>query len=184
MLSASRCSYAAPPARKSPRRRLSASGFAVLVALGAFGLSACGNASIDGTAFCRQRSSLTELIIDRSVRPGGSATFTFPGRVVITSRTVVVGLAGDACGLKPFPKGTFHCPADYGITYDLNYLAGRREVASLTVDPSGCTSLKGLGTVLSPTSRFWADLDTAMGLHPGQGACNPLLGATAEPVCG
>jgi len=183
-LPASRYSYVPFPAGTSPSRRFRAFGLVVLVALGALGLSGCGNASINGSAFCRDLSALTELTVSRSVRPGASVTFTFPGRVVITRRAVVVGLAGDACALKPFPSGEFHCPADFGVTYELIYLAGRRGAATLEADPSGCPSLRGLGTVLSPTNRFWTDLATAMGLHPGQGACNPLFGSTVEAVCG
>jgi hypothetical protein len=122
---------------------------------------------------CAHTRDVDRLTIGRvNAFPQNPERFTFPAKVTVTGADRSQAVAGGLCALPAMPAGTFGCPADLGIYYRLVFTAGGRKLAPVTVDATGCETVKGAGpvrwTALSPD--FWSVLGTAAGIGPADQA--------------
>ncbi|MGO8685364.1 MAG: hypothetical protein ACLQUT_12410 [Thermoleophilia bacterium] len=108
--------------------------------------------------------------------PQNHTQFTFPAEVTVTNRAAVQAVAEALCALPPLPAGVFNGPADFGITYQLVFSAGKRRLPAVTVAAGGLQTVRGLGRIrwlLAPSgssARFWHTLGMAMGLRSASNA--------------
>jgi hypothetical protein len=125
--------------------------------------------AIQSRALCRHVTALTQLEVARENGiPQNRITFSFPARVVVSSRASAQSVATVLCGL---PRDTIeNCPADLGVSYWLYFSPARLQLAPVEADPAGCRDISGLG--IPPRwalPRFWRALGTAMHvLRPGE----------------
>jgi hypothetical protein len=110
---------------------------------------------------------LDRLVVSRTdAFPQNHLRFAFPGTVTVTDPTAVQSVARALCALPKMPSGTFHCPADFGITYHLAFSAGERQFPAVSIDATGCETVRGLGTTrwVTTSPGFWHTLGMAIGL--------------------
>jgi len=150
-----------------------------LVIISSVLVAGCGSPSRPAAlnTFCGRIPALTGLSVTRSTGPQSNYTFDFPAQASSSDVPAVRQLARTICRLAPQRDGVFHCPADFGIDYQLRFLAARQELGSLQIDPSGCSVLKGLGAVLVPVSSFWDQLAGILHVAPLRVNCDPFLGS-------
>jgi hypothetical protein len=145
-------------------------------------------AVVPGSALiCGNPSSLTAMALTRSDPfPQNQIAFVFPARVVGSDGPAIAALDQTMCRLPAFPSGTFHCPADFGISYLIAFTSGARPVGTVTVTASGCPRLTGLGPARSPSTTFWAQLAVALDLSTPRPYCDPFVGRlpTDSTQCG
>ncbi|HEY1553190.1 MAG TPA: hypothetical protein VGF94_00075 [Kofleriaceae bacterium] len=89
---------------------------------------------------------------------------------------VDVTVTGDAArdvyaatlALPALAPGAYNCPADFGITYYLDFSGGGGELVRGTVQPGGCEQVELSATVgsasLGPDGAYWAMLATDLGI--------------------
>ena len=120
----------------------------------------------------REVDSLT--VIRNDVFPQNHLRFRFPRRVTTSRPQQAQAVARAVCALPRMPRGTFACPADWGVSYRLEFAAAGRRFEVVTVDASGCQQISGAGPVrwLLRSPGFWTVLERATGV-PSPGA---LLG--------
>jgi hypothetical protein len=112
---------------------------------------------VDGLVVTRQAPSV----------PPDDFAFTFPMVVNVTGASAARRVATSACALPDFPTGVFHCPASFAVSYHLVFaVQGEKGMGGEAIDlyPTGCPMVKGLGTVRTPTARFYRRLARAMRL--------------------
>ena len=82
------------------------------------------------------------------------------------------------------PHGVFACPADFGISYRLEFAAAGRRLAVVTVDPGGCERVVGAGPVrwTEQSDGFWTVLDRAV-VVPSPGSGLGGCGGTGRLMC-
>jgi hypothetical protein len=141
-------------------------------------LSACGSPSSSGptttgpsarTAYlCQVIPRVNRLVVTRHA-PGRQFVFTFPAVVTVTSASAAQAVAKSACALPDAPKGAQACPAEFAVSYHLVFaVRGEKGMGgeAIDVNPTGCQSVTGLGTVREVVSHpaFYRLLGNAMGL--------------------
>lgn len=113
-------------------------------------------------------ASSNVVVIDRTGSVPGKVKFRFPARVTVTDRARVRALVAALDGLPRFPKGLFACPIDFSLRYTLRFEIVNpnsvRTIASLTVYPSGCETVTGLGYPRRASATFWRVLGEAVGV--------------------
>jgi hypothetical protein len=125
-------------------------------------------------ALCENAGTVNRLTVRRvNSIPANHQHFSFPARVAVSDAGQALSVARALCALQPEPGGAMSCPADFGVTYRLDFATGGRSLPPVTIDASGCEGVSGTGvarwTVHSPA--FWGVLGAAMGLpHPGHAA--------------
>lgn len=69
---------------------------------------------------------------------------------------------------QPFePMGIYHCPADFGVVYHLQFLHQGATMLQSTLDASGCRSLSSGSTpTRQTTDAFWSLFATVAGIPP------------------
>ena len=170
---------------RAPPRPLSWPVLALLpptAALAGVALAACGshvtgnNGSITatpaatvsgGSGLCATTQSVQRLSIRRTNSlPQNHEHFTFPAHVNIGDPGTVRAVAKAVCDLPPMPLGGFSCPADWGITYTLSFVAGGTNSPAVTIDATDCQTVRGLGRVrwVARTPAFWPMLGQAMNI--------------------
>ena len=131
-----------------------------------------GTESLTAPTPCESVGSLDRLVVRRTdAFPQNGVRFSFPAVVTVSSVTSVRAVASALCKLPRMPRGTFACPADFGISYDLTFSGRDRSFPAATVDATGCQVVRGLPHALSAATSlgFWRILGQAMGLAtPGQ----------------
>lgn len=116
------------------------------------------------SSLCQAVPSLTRLVVVRSnAFPQNHVLFSFPARVVVTNSAAVRKVAYALCDLPRFPPGTYSCPADFGIDYQLQFVAGETVYRSVILDATGCGPVNGL-----PGPQRWTA--TRPGFWPAFGA--------------
>ena len=80
------------------------------------------------------------------------------------------------CGLPNFPLGALSCPADFGISYALDFQASIGANQVVVAAPTGCPSLRGIGATRSVTGAFWDALATAFAVAQPREYCDPFRG--------
>lgn len=120
---------------------------------------------------CAHANDVDRLTIGRvNLLPQNHEQFTFPAQITVASPHRSQAVARALCALPRFPSGPIlmSCPVDLAISYVLNFTAGARKLAPVTVDASGCQLVRGLSparwTARSPA--FWSVLATAAGIAP------------------
>jgi hypothetical protein len=130
-----------------------------------------------GPGICATPGALTGLSVTRTdAFPQNQVSFVFPDHVSATNAADVAAVARAACRQPVFPAGDYSCPADLGITYALAFEAGSVVVGTVTADPTGCTSLTGLGPARSAGPSFWGALAVALGLPAPREYCDRFRG--------
>jgi len=98
-----------------------------------------------------------------------------PSVSVTVSDSALAQAACDATlALPVMPSGTYDCPADFGVTYQLTFLNGYAKgpsaVMTATIDPDGCqqvqvTNGSASATLWTATSPdYWSSLATDLGI--------------------
>ncbi len=122
-----------------------------------------------GISVCGFVNSVDRLTVTRSHR-GNPETFTFPAIVTTSNKMRIRALATALCSLPSPGTGVYHCPADYGPHYTLNFVSTVSDmIAALTpvvVQATGCESVRGLtpSRWIALTPSFWRVLGVAIGL--------------------
>jgi hypothetical protein len=88
--------------------------------------------------------------------------FTFPATGVVTAASQVEAVARTLCSLPAFPDAPIVCPADFGISYDVQFSDGDDPRSPVEVHPSGCPDVLGLGRARWATPALWPILGAAM----------------------
>jgi len=137
---------------------------AVLMSATLIVLCGCGSST---SPLGQSLDRLDRLVVTRTdTIPQNHFRFAFPAAVAVTDPTALQPVARALCALPLMPSGTFHCPADFGITYHLVFSAGAQRFPAVSVDATGCETVRGLGTTRCVTTSpgFWHTLGVAMGL--------------------
>jgi hypothetical protein len=133
-----------------------------------------------GAGLCAAASQVNSLTVIRNdVFPGNHLHFRFPRRVTTDRPQQAQAVARAICALPRMPRGTMACPADWGVSYRLEFAAAGRRFGVVTVDGSGCQPVSGAGPVrwLVRSPGFWTVLERATGV-PGPSAFFGCGGAT------
>lgn len=123
--------------------------------------------STSNSALCQSISTLDRLDISRSdAFPQNQMRFSFSSKVAVANPTSVRKVAKALCALPKMPRSSINCPADFGITYHLEFFTGDREFPKIMVDSTGCASVDGIGPLrwVEQSPDFWHTLGVAMGL--------------------
>jgi hypothetical protein len=150
---------------------------AVLTIVAGGVIGGCASASVTSpssaaaTSVCQNISRVDRLDAKRTdALPQNQSHFTFAADISTSDATQVQVAAQALCALPAMPTGAIFCPADFGITYQLTFDAGATQFPTVTVDPSGCQTVRGLGTTVAwatTSPGFWPTLGAALGLpHP------------------
>jgi hypothetical protein len=119
------------------------------------------------SALCDPGVAVTHLTVRRiNEFPQNHINFNFPAVVTVAGSSQARMVADAVCALPRMPSGTFHCPGDLGIVYDLSFRAGSVEFGAVSVGASGCQGVRGLGVPrwVARSPDFWRTLGVAMGL--------------------
>lgn len=144
------------------------------------GLAACGSSpsvapTTTSTApsnqvayLCQVIPRVERLIVTRQA-PGNQFHFTFPAVVTVTNAAAARAVATSACALPDAPPYAQPCPSGFAISYHLVFaVRGEKGMGgeAIDVNPTGCQSVTGLGTVREAGSHpaFFRILGKAMGL--------------------
>jgi hypothetical protein len=139
-----------------------------------------------GSGLCANTQSVQRLSIRRiNSLPQNHEHFTFPAHVNVGDPGKARAVAQAACKLPPMPPGGFSCPADWGITYTLNFMLGGKKFPAVTIDATDCQEVKGLGRTrwVARTPAFWSVLGQAMGIpHASNAAFRGSLRSDRHPA--
>jgi len=156
---------------------------AVMCCAGAWALTAAASAggtarpsgsvarSVAAPALCSSVAGLDRLVVGRAdALAKNQFRFAFPDVVTVTDATALRRVARALCALPKMPRTGLHCPADWGISYQLTFASRSHTFPVVHAEATGCQKVTGLGgarwTARSP--QFWKTLGEAMGLaHPG-----------------
>lgn len=142
-----------------------------------------GTATASAAGLCAAVGEVDSLTVRRG--GAGSAShfrFSFPRQIVVTHPQQARAVARAVCALPPMPRGVFACPADFGISYRLEFAAAGRHLAVVTVDPGGCERVVGTGPArwAEKSPGFWRVLNQAA-VVPGEGLAG--CGGTGRLMC-
>ena len=139
-----------------------------------------GNVAASGSGLCGAAAKVDSLTVRRSdALPGNNARFTFPATEKVSSAPRTQLVVQSLCALPSVAHMQIACPADFGITYRLTFVAGDHQYAPVTVSAAGCEMVHGLGQVrrITASDPVWQQLGVAIGIpHPSQAA---FAGTTA-----
>jgi hypothetical protein len=117
------------------------------------------------TRLCESTGLVTRLVVRRTdAFPQNHFRFSFPSAVSVDDATSARKVARALCSLPPVPDTMISCPADFGISYHLQFFRGRARFRVATLDATGCQMVRGLaqGRWIARTPDFWHVLGTAM----------------------
>jgi hypothetical protein len=122
-------------------------------------------ATATAAGLCAAVSEVDSLTVTR----GGAGLanhfrFLFPRQVVVTRPDQARAVARAVCALPRMPRGIFACPADFGISYRLEFAAAGGRLAAVTADPGGCERVAGAGPArwAEKSHGFWTALGRAV----------------------
>ena len=122
-----------------------------------------------GISVCGLVNAVDRLTVTRS-HPGNPETFNFPVIVKTSNKHRIRALAKALCALPSPGTGIYHCPADYGPHYTLNFVSTVSDmvvgVTPVVVQATGCEVVRGLSTTrwVALTPSLWGVLGVAVGL--------------------
>jgi hypothetical protein len=120
---------------------------------------------------------LRRLVVTRHGSLGANAAGRRARVWTVTSATRMESVQRALCALPKQPPGTYFCPADFGISYQLRFYGPHGALPAVDAATSGCQLVTSLGkatrwTATSP--KFWPALARAIGLpHSGRGFFTP-----------
>jgi type IV pilus biogenesis protein CpaD/CtpE len=129
-----------------------------------------GPVSKGSVALCSKQAGVTRLVVSRvSALPQNHLHFAFPAGITVSSPARARAVAGMVCGLPAVPQGAMSCPADWGVSYRLQFAAGSASFPVVTARAGGCGVVTGAGPARWPARvpGFWTVLAHAMGLSGG-----------------
>jgi hypothetical protein len=121
-----------------------------------------GTATTTATGLCAAVGEVNSLTVRRGgVGPASHLRFHLPLQIVVTRPQAARAVARAVCALPRMPHGIFACPADFGISYRLEFAAAGRRLAVVTVDPGGCERVAGAGPArwAEKSHGFWTVLN-------------------------
>jgi hypothetical protein len=137
-----------------------------------------GVACVLSVAACTSSSGDSSVMTAlRTEQPGiDSAHFTTASSIAQNpAPDVDVTVTGDAAqkifaatiALPEMPQGDYGCPADWGITYTLEFSGGQHAVTA-TIEPSGCEraslSIEQGSVWVATAPDYWTTLANALGV--------------------
>ncbi len=147
--------------------------------------TASGSVAASGSGLCGAATKVDSLTVQRSdALPGNHARFTFPATEKVSSAPRTQSVLRSLCALPSVAHMQVACPADFGITYRLTFVAGDHQYAPVTVSAAGCEMVHGLGQVrqIRASDPVWRQLVVAIGIpDPSQAA---FAGTTAGAQAG
>jgi hypothetical protein len=127
-----------------------------------------GQLTSKGSGLCASTAQVTSLTVQRTGGLRGNHTrFMFPARETVSDAAKAQAVARNVCRLGQLPHtAVLHCPADFGIIYQLTFAAGSHRFTPVTVGATGCEGVSGLGAARSAvtSATFWRTLGTAIGI--------------------
>ena len=128
-------------------------------------LAAADHARPAQLVLCADPAAASRVVISRTavirqIQPGKNLP---SAQVTIASGARARILATALCALPRMPKGAFNCPAQFFGHDALKFTAGGRQLPTVTVLPTGCQTVTGLGPVrwVAKNPGFWTVLDRA-----------------------
>ena len=108
------------------------------------------------------RVVISRTMVTRQIQPLKSLP---PAQVSVAAGNPARSLARALCALPRMPKGTFSCPALLFGHVTLTFTVAGRRLPAVTIQPTGCQSVTGLGPVrwVAKSPGFWAVLARAAG---------------------
>jgi hypothetical protein len=89
----------------------------------------------------------------------------------VTSPAEARAVARALCALPVMPSTPMPCPMDQGVSYRLDFAAGRASFPGITAAAGGCNPVTGAGPVRRAGSAgFWTVLGHAIGLKRAAGS--------------
>jgi hypothetical protein len=85
-------------------------------------------------------------------------------QVTVTDASKVSSLFEAALALPTVPEGTYSCPADFGVQYELAFTSGAT-VTRVGLEPNGCgwVSIPG-SSARSPDAAWWSQLSATLAI--------------------
>lgn len=119
-------------------------------------LASCGRSS-SPTQVLAVAQTLTSVHVVRvnTIPQNHIAPYDTPFDVMQTDVAKVRDLYTLMATLKPMPPGTYSCPADLGVRYDVTFYSGATTAITATIEATGCGIL-----TLGNTSHWWAPVET------------------------
>ncbi len=89
-----------------------------------------------------------------------------PVYVTVTDAAKAQNAYQATLALPVFPPGTYACPIDWGVTYQLTFLLANGSNLTVTADPNGCSLVDIPGTCLRSvgSSDYWSELAQDLGI--------------------
>lgn len=131
-----------------------------------------GRTGHSGLCSRSQVPAVTRLAVSRTVAlPGNHLHFAFPAGVTVTSPAEARAVARALCALPVMPSAPMSCPMDQGVSYRLDFAAGRTSFPGIRAAAGGCNPVTGAGPVRrAGSARFWTVLGHAIGLKRAAGS--------------
>jgi len=105
---------------------------------------------------------------------GGSglcSQMPIPAVVTVTSPAQARAVARSLCALPRMPSAPMPCPMDQGVSYRLDFAAGRASFPPVTAAAGGCNPVTGAGPVRrAAAAGFWIVLGQAIGIKHAAGS--------------
>jgi hypothetical protein len=128
---------------------------------------ACAIALVFGSVGCDKPPPDPAQVTALHLTTSTSLTSNPPPAVDVTVSDVVAARNAYVLtlGLMDFPSGTFNCPFDSGIRYQLDFMNGPTIAVTVTANPGGCGDVHIPGTSeRRTTGQYWADLAQSLGI--------------------
>ena len=130
-----------------------------------------GSAAGAAAGLCAAVPEMDTLTVRRD-DPWPAHHFRSSRRVGVSPAQQARAVARAVCALPRMPRGVVACPADWGVSYRLEFAASGRRFGVVTVQAGGCRRVSGAGpprwAVQSP--GFWSALERAAAVPwPGTG---------------
>jgi len=136
---------------------------------GAFGTG--GNGGTTGSGNCTVQPGDSPPAVDEVTGLSFSTSSTiplnlpFPVQVTVTDATKAQDAYQTTLALPVAQPGTYFCPVDWGVTYQLTFSLASGGTLTVVADPSGCQSVSVPGTcVRSPDYTYWSELANDLGI--------------------
>jgi len=129
-------------------------------------------AGTGGSGLCAQVPVVTRLTVARAAAlPQNHLHFAFPAVVTVTGPAEARAVATSLCALPRMPSAPMPCPMDQGVSYRLDFAAGRASFPPVTAAAGGCNPVTGAGPVRrAGPAGFWTVLGQAIGIEHAAGS--------------
>jgi hypothetical protein len=114
-----------------------------------------------------------------------------PVYVTVTDAAKAQDAYAATLALPVFPPGTYACPFDFGVTYQLTFLLANGSSLGVIADPTGCQNVSIPGTCARSAmgTTFWSELSQDLGVPESEidtfflSASQPDGGADSGVTC-